>query len=138
MRKGLLFCVFLFLASCSRGTVVSVQHYVEGKDERASIFAGTPDPDKNAPPEEKFLVRWNLPRGDLHSERLELEILYGDMTVEKVRKSITQNQGIWIYRLSKAYVQEKSGILTYRALVTRGEETVAVWEDLLWFSQITE
>lgn len=138
MRKGLLLCICIFFYGCSKAPSVHVQHYVEAKDERASIFVGSPDPESNAPLEEKFLVQWHIPQKGEYSEVLELEILYGDMTVEKVRKSVSQNQGVWIYRLPKAQIIEKSGILTYRVLLTRGKETVATWEDLLWFSLITK
>lgn len=138
MRKGLLLIFSLILFGCSKAPSVHVQYYVESKDERASLFVGSPDPEKNAPLEEKFLIRWHVQEKPLYTEHLELEVMYGDMTIEKIKKPITQNYGVWIYRLSKEHIISKSGILTYQVLLIDKNKIVTQWDDLLWFSLITK
>lgn len=137
MRKLSIIAIFCVLfAGCTKNRL-SVQHFIETSDERASVFVGSPDPEKESPGFHLLYVQWNLPASTGEETYLTVDVLFGNMTIKQYKKNLTRKNGSYSFRIREDELQRNNGILTYKADVKRGQRCIAEWKDLMWFPLIT-
>jgi len=108
----------ILLVSCQKYTV-NVKKQTITKDQIASHFAHTPDPEnENFTPYERYLVRWNIKKWQ-ENLTLKLQLITQDFSEKELSYPITKRAGRHLFILGKG-----PKTITYRAFVETGEGIV--------------
>lgn len=128
----LLLCSFFFKGNEDRGLLVARSEYLES-DYLASTVVGTPDMYHGCFKGQQVIITWNLPYTCCFNEmKLHLQVLYGDGTLGEMCYPISIAKGRKAYRLITDEYKKKRGIDTYRAIITHGNQYIALYEHHLW------
>lgn len=139
MKKTLLLLpALLFLSGCDKYHISVVQETI-GIHSLASVALGTPDPEKNDPPEgERLIIEWKIAEKDLlRSPILHLQVVYKDYTEAEISYPMKYKTDYVVYDITGQEYREKKGILGYRieARVENGTP-VLTWQHQLFVRPI--
>lgn len=122
------------IVSCSHSMVAIHTDYITHED-LASYYVQTPDPLLNCPPfGQRLILTWKLPKEVFVDSlyQIELTIRYKDRSEETKIIPLKYPTGTHLFCLMNERYLEKRGILTYKALLYRGDCLIGEWRHQLW------